>query len=254
MKGIFYIIIFGILLVILLYSLFLYNKNSNKNNNNININNKIQEKFLIPNKPVVTSVDFVDGFLSIGWNKPVETSDITGYIIMVKKNNDIEDGLFMKFSSEIDCEKCKYEIKNLKLDEDSEYVVSVMAVNKEGTGLPSDITKQSIFKTPLPTSVPTQSVLHSQQTPIPTIFAEDKIKLADSQKKNYLDDELQNMIIRADGVYEVNKDTLSYPDISIDDVKQSIHTINDAVKKDLQEYRLNIHLMNSSNQTNQPIF
>ena len=60
------------------------------------------------------------------------------------------------------------------------------------------------------------------------------------------------MIIRADGVYEVNKDTLSYPNISIDDVKQSIYTINDAVKKDLQEYRLNIHLMNSSNQTNQP--
>lgn len=247
MKGIFYIIIFGILLVISVYSLFLYRKN-------ININIKIQEKFVIPNKPVITSVDFVDGLLSIGWNKPEGLSDITGYIIMVKKNNDMEDSLFMNFSSEIDCEKCKYKIKNLKLDEGSEYVVSVMAVNKEGTSLPSDIIKQSIFKIPLPTSAPTQSILNTEQTPIPTIFAEDKIKLADSQKKNYLDDELQNMIIRADGVYEVNKDTLSYPDISIDDVKQSIHTINDAVKKDLQEYRLNIHLMNSSNPTTQSIF
>ena len=246
MKGIFYKIIFGILLMILLYSLFSYNKNI--------INNKIQEKFIIPNKPVITSVDFVDGLLSIGWNKPDGLSDITGYIIMVKKNNNMDDSLFMNFSSEIDCEKCTYKIKNLKLDENIEYVVSVMAINKEGTSLPSDITKQSIFKTPLPTSSPTQSVLHTEQTTMPTIFAEDKIKLAASKKKNYLDDELQNMIIRADGVYEVNKDTLSYPDISIDDVKQSIHTINDTVKKDLQEYRLNIHLMNSNNLTNQPIF
>jgi hypothetical protein len=65
MKVIFYIIIFGILLVILLYSLFLYNKNSNKNSNN-----KIEEKFIVPNKPVITSVNFIDGLLSIGWNKP----------------------------------------------------------------------------------------------------------------------------------------------------------------------------------------
>ena len=48
---------------------------------------------------------------------------------------------------------------------------------------------------------------------------------------------------------EDNKDKLEYPDISIDDVKESINTINEAVKNDLQEYRLNIHLMNSSNST-----
>ena len=68
-----------------------------------------------------------------------------------------------------------------------------------------------------------------------------------NEKKTYLDSELQNMIIRADGIYEVNKTELAYPDAYLNDVKQSISTMNDTIKKDLQEYRLNIHLASQKN-------
>jgi dGTP triphosphohydrolase len=76
---------------------------------------------------------------------------------------------------------------------------------------------------------------------------EESIKMLQNQRKVYLDNELQNMIIRADGVYETNKTELAYPDKYLDDIKQSISTINDSVKKDLQEYRLNIHLASQKN-------
>lgn len=242
MRVFFYLIIVSVI-IISLYSLFSYRNN---------YNNKVSEKFLItsiPNKPFITSINFSNGTLNISWNKPESSTEITGYIIMIKKNNAIDNGLFMNFSSNTDCNECTYTINNLNLDSNSNYGVSVMAVNTISAGIPSNILN---FQTPeitLPsTPQPTEAIINvPMQTTMPTIFGEDKIKSAEENRKNYLNDELQNMISRADGIYEINQDNLTYPDISIDDVKQSIHTINDAVKNDLQEYRLNIHLLNSKN-------
>jgi len=250
MRVFFYLIIVGIIIVSL-YTLFSYrNRSDNNSNNNSNNKFKVSEKFLImgsPDKPVITSLSFSNGTLNLSWNKPDSSTNITGYIVMIKKNNAIDDGLFMNFSSDTDCENCTYTINNLNLDNNSNYGVSVMAVNTIGSGTPSAILN---FQTPeitLPPQ-PTQPIINVPvQTIMPTIFGEDKIKSGEEQRKNYLNDELQNMISRADGIYEINQDNLTYPNISIDDVKQSIHTINDAVKNDLQEYRLNIHLLNSKN-------
>ena len=253
MRVFFYLVIIGII-IISLYSLFLYrNKNSN-NNGNSNLS-KLEKFGDIPDKPVITSLDFNNGTLNLSWNKPTSTTNITGYVIMIRKNNDIDNSLFMNFSSNIDCDNCSYTINNLNLDSNTDYGVSIMGVNTIGTGIPSTILN---FQTPeitLPPTLPpilqqtdSQSIMNNPiQTTMPTIFQEDKIKLAEEQRKNYLNDELQNMISRANGIYEINQDNLTYPDISIDDVKKSIHTINDSVKNDLQEYRLNIHLLNSKN-------
>ena len=248
MRVFFYLIIIGIIIVSL-YSLFLYRNNSN-NNSNLS---KLEKFGDIPDKPVITSLDFSNGTLNLIWTKPTSTTNITGYVIMIRKNNVVDNGLFMNFSSNTDCENCSYTINNLNLDNNTNYGVSVMGVNTIGTGIPSTVLN---FQTPEITLQPTlppllqqtdsQSIMNNPiQTTMPTIFQEDKIKLAGEQRKNYLNDELQNMISRANGIYEINQDNLTYPDISINDVKQSIHTINDSVKNDLQEYRLNIHLLNS---------
>jgi len=247
MRVFFYLIIVGIIIVSL-YSLFSYRNNYNNDNNKV----KLSERFTItgsPDKPLITSLNFSNGSLNISWNKPASSTDITGYVIMIRKNNAIDNGLFMNFSSNTDCENCTYTINNLSLDNNSNYGVSVMAVNTIGAGIPSDILN---FQTPeitlAPSSQPTEPIINvPTQTTMPTIFGEDKIKSGEEQRKNYLNDELQNMISRADGIYEINQDNLTYPNISIDDVKQSIHTINDTIKNDLQEYRLNIHLLNSKN-------
>ena len=244
MRVFFYLIIIGIIIIVSLYSLFSYRNNSNRNSNS---NLSKQEKFGdIPDKPVITSLYFSNGTLNLNWNKPTSATNITGYVIMIRKNNVVDNGLFMNFSSDTDCENCSYKINNLNLDNNTNYGVSVMGVNTIGSGIPSAILN---FQTPnITLPPPPQSIMNNPtQTTMPTIFQEDKIKLAEEQRKNYLNDELQNMISRADGIYEINQDKLSYPDISIDDVKQSIYTINDAVKNDLQEYRLNIHLLNSRN-------
>jgi hypothetical protein len=239
MKAFFYLIIIGVI-IISLNSLFSY-----RNNNNNKV--KISEKFGVtgsPDKPLITALKFSNGTLNISWNKPNSSTNMTGYVIMIRKNNAVDNGLFMNFSNNTDCDNCTYTINNLNLDDNSNYGVSVMGVNTIGSGTPSDILN---FQTPeITTPQPTQSIINvPTQKTMPTIFGDAKIKSAEEQRKNYLNDELQNMISRADGIYEINQDNLTYPNISIDDVKQSIHTINDTVKNDLQEYRLNIHLLNS---------
>jgi hypothetical protein len=75
-----------------------------------------------------------------------------------------------------------------------------------------------------------------------TMTLEDRIKMGEDARKIYLDNELQNMVARANGVYEIDSDQLKYPDVFLSDIKQSINTMNDMVKKDLQEYRINVHL------------
>lgn len=244
MRVFFYLIIVSVI-IISLYSLFSYR---NSNNNKV----KISEKFVItgsPDKPLITSLNFSNGTLNLSWNKPNSSTNMTGYIIMIRKNNAIDNGLFMNFSNNTDCDNCTYTINNLNLDDNSNYGVSVMGINTIGAGQPSDILNFQTPEIPLASSSqPTQPITNvPTQTTIPIIFGEDKIKSGEEQRKNYLNDELQNMISRADGIYEINQDNLTYPNISIDDVKQSIHTINDTVKNDLQEYRLNIHLLNSKN-------
>lgn len=242
MRVFFYLIIISVI-IISLYSLFSYR--NNYNNDKI----KVSEKFVItgsPDKPLITSLNFNNGTLSISWNKPNSSTNMTGYIIMIRKNNALDNGLFMNFSNNTDCDNCTYTINNLNLDDNSNYGVSVIGINSIGAGQPSDILN---FQTPeINTPQPTQPIINvATQSTIPTIFGDAKIKSGEEQRKNYLNDELQNMISRADGIYEINQDNLTYPNISIDDVKQSIHTINDTVKNDLQEYRLNIHLLNSKN-------
>ena len=152
MRVFFYLIIVSVI-IISLYSLFSYR---NSNNNKV----KISEKFVItgsPDKPLITSLNFSNGTLNLSWNKPNSSTNMTGYIIMIRKNNAIDNGLFMNFSNNTDCDNCTYTINNLNLDDNSNYGVSVMGINTIGAGPPSNILN---FQTPEitlpPTPQPTQ--------------------------------------------------------------------------------------------------
>ena len=87
----------------------------------------------------------------------------------------------------------------------------------------------------MPTVAPTKAGIYQ-------MTLEDRIKAGEDARRVYLDNELNNMIVRANGVYEVDSDKLSYPDTYLKDVKESVNTLNNMVKKDLQEYRMNIHI------------
>ena len=87
----------------------------------------------------------------------------------------------------------------------------------------------------MPTAAPTAPGIYQ-------MTLEDRIKAGEDAHRVYLDNELNNMIIRANGVYEVDSDKLSYPDTYLSDIKESINTVNNMVKKDLQEYRMNVHI------------
>ena len=89
--------------------------------------------------------------------------------------------------------------------------------------------------TPNPNSTSSPSTINQ-------VMGEDRIQSGLRDRQIYLDNELKNMTSRANGIYEVNSTSLNYPDTYIDDIKQSVKTLNDTVKKDLQEYRLNLHL------------
>jgi predicted nucleic acid-binding Zn-ribbon protein len=202
---------------------------------------QISEKFAdVPAIPIVTNVTYENKSIIIKWNKPDSTEPIINYFIFINKVNSNNESLYMNILSDSTCTNCSYTINNLNLLDDTDYYVSVMAVNKNGAGIPS---LPFNFKTPLPTTPsPTTPSPTYTSVPTPTLTLEDSIKMMQNEKKTYLDSELQNMIVRADGIYEVNKKELSYPDTYLNDVKKSINTINDLVKKDLQEYRLNIHM------------
>ncbi len=205
-------------------------------------NQKISEKFSdVPSIPIIKNIKYENDSFLINWDKPASTEPIINYFIFIKKLNKNNEGVYLHIVTDPTCTSCSYTINNLNLAPDTDYSVSIMAINKIGASPPS--TLFNIKTSPLPTSTSSPSPTPTlTSTPTPTLTLEDSIKMMQNEKKTYLDSELQNMIIRADGIYEVDKTKLAYPDTYLNDVKESINTINDAVKKDLQEYRLNIHL------------
>lgn len=234
MKVSFYLLIFIVILGCLVFS----------------YKSKISEKFGdVPESPVISSVIYENNSILLNWSKPVSETPITNYLVFIKKKDGTTDGVYLHLISDPKCttSTCTYTINNLNLLPSSEYYVSVIARNENGASLASKeftfSTSTSITPTTSQSPSPTIDII----TPTPMPLLEDKIRMMENEKKTYFDNELQNMIIRADGIYEVNKDELSYPDTYLNDVKQSISTINDMVKKDLQEYRLNVHLSSSKN-------
>ena len=218
-------------------------------------NQKISEKFAdIPSIPVIQNVKYENNSVLVNWDKPISTDIIINYIIFITKPNENNEGVYLHLVSDPTCVSCSYTIHNLNLLPNITYSISVMAINKNGPSPPSlpviFNTSSTLEPTSTPTSTP-ESTPESTPTytsvPTPTLTLEDSIRMMQNERKSYLDSELQNMIIRADGIYEVDKTELAYPDRYLNDVKQSINTINDTVKKDLQEYRLNIHVASQKN-------
>jgi hypothetical protein len=217
-------------------------------------NHKISEKFAdIPSIPVIQNVKYENNSILVNWDKPTSTDSIINYIIFITKpneNNENNENVYLQLVSDPTCVSCSYTINNLNLLPNTDYSISVMAINKNG---PSPAALPVIFNTlstPEPTSTPTSTPEPTPtytSVPTPTLTLEDSIRMMQNERTSYLDSDLQNMIIRADGIYEVNKTELAYPDRYLNDIKQSINTINDTVKKDLQEYRLNIHVASQKN-------
>jgi hypothetical protein len=210
----------------------------------------ISEKFAdVPSIPIVTNVKYENNSIIINWNKPDSTEPIINYFIFINKSAENNEGVYLHLVSDSTCTACSYTINNLNLLPNTDYYISVMAINSNGASEPSLLYNfMTSSATPSPTTPsPTTSSPTYTSVPTPTLTLEDSIRMMQNERKSYLDSELQNMIIRADGIYEVDKTELAYPDRYLNDVKQSINTINDTVKKDLQEYRLNIHVASQKN-------
>ena len=200
----------------------------------------ISEKFANgrPDTPTINRVvQLGPKKLVIEWSKPTApaTDPINQYMILIKKHNSRSDGMYMNFYNNNDCEKCKYTIENINLEPATKYIASVIAINYAGSGEPSI---KYMFKTneaPEETN-PTQG---TQGTLSPN---SESVRLGESDAPSYQDQDLSNMISRANGIYELNTQKMEYPNTFVKDVKDSINTLNEQVKGDLQEYRMNIHL------------
>jgi hypothetical protein len=260
MKIIFYLLIVAIIVFCLTVSLY-----RTKKENFLIVNS-------VPEKPDTVSVNYDNNknSLLLSWKRPISLEPITSYLLMIKKLINDNNNIFMNFVSDSDCETCSYTFQNLKLEPSTIYTTAVIAINKYGASDPS--TFYQFTTPPSPTSAPTSaptptstsssstsssstsssstsssSTSSSSSTPTPTstinqVMGEDLIQSSLRDRQIYLDNELKNMTVRANGVYELNASTLEYPNTYLDDVKQSIKTINDSVKRDLQEYRLNVHV------------
>jgi hypothetical protein len=214
----------------------------------------ISEKFAdVPSTPVITNAIYENNSILINWNKPTSIDPIIKYFILIQKSDNNSEGVYLHIVTDPTCTSCSYTINNLNLIANSDYYISIMAINLNGASIPSaPFNFNTLSTTPTETSIPSSTYTPEPSStytsvPTPTLTLEDSIRMMQNERKTYLDSELQNMIIRADGIYEVDKTELAYPDTYLNDVKQSINTINDLVKKDLQEYRLNIHVASSKN-------
>ena len=155
---------------------------------------------------------------------------------MLKNKTDPKKGFFLNFKIDQTCENCEYIINNISLIPDVYYTIGVIAVNNNGGGK----SIETDFRTaPLPSPSPSPSPSSSSSSSSSPSPSSSPVPTSTS---NPLDLYVDNMISRADGVYAWNKDVLKYPDTYQDDIKQSLKTLNDQVKTDLQEYRINIHL------------
>jgi hypothetical protein len=178
---------------------------------------------LVPGMPSNLNVSNIQtNSITLSWglpNTPLQDR-IKGYILMIRKLNDTTDAFYVKMYENSTCINCNYVFNNIDLDSDTDYVVGVMGFNRAGTGSP-------VYKTfhSLTTS--------NSSTPTPTIKS--------INSSNVLDRNLNNLISRADGIYDYDN-SLKYPDTYENDIKQSLKTLNDQVKRDLQEYRINVHL------------
>ncbi len=199
----------------------------------------VSEKFVdgVPGMPVINKVFQTDKKkLVMEWTKPSVPNPedpINRYLILIKKNNSRNGGIFMNFSLDTDCEKCKYTIENIDLEPSSKYMASVIAINLSGGSEPSN---KFIFKTLDPVDDEAEKPT-TLTTPSPEI-----VRLGESMAPTYQDMDLINMISRANGIYELNTTQMTYPKTFVKDVKDSIDSLNEQVKSDLQEYRVNIHL------------
>lgn len=166
------------------------------------------------------------------------TDPIVGHIIMLTTLDNITDGSFLSFSNKTKCEPiCQYRLSNLNLKPDVEYKISVMAKNSSGSSEPSI---PLIFKAiPEPTPIPTNQNIISE-TPNPTpVFLED-IQTQPSSKQ-ILDKSLEDMVARAEGVFELNNDKLQYADVELS-IKDQLNALNQNLLDDLVSNRINIHL------------
>jgi hypothetical protein len=233
MKYLFFIILIVIVIVCLIMS-------SPKQN----------EKFTqgtVPQQPVIDSVEhLLPNTFKISWKRPISPDDdpVIGYLIMIKKSSDM-NGSYLRLYGNKDCINCSYEIKNLNLESETLYHVSLMAVNKAGTSIPAnkfEIKTKKKSSTPCISDAVTQATPGNTNVPGPTaIFEEDRIKLEEANRQKYLDNELHNMVARADGIFELNKDKLTYPDTLNQSLSDSIKTPNEQMLKDVQEYKLYVN-------------
>jgi hypothetical protein len=166
--------------------------------------------------------------ITLAWDLPTTpvNDKIKGYMLMLRKLSDKEEAFYLKVYENSTCISCKYVFNNIELDSNTDYVVGVMGFNNSGTGAPA-------FKT-----------FHSSETSLttnPSLTPTSSNRLFENTSTNGMDIDLNNLISRADGIYEIG-DSLKYPDTYENDIKQSLKTLNDQVKKDLQEYRINVHL------------
>ena len=170
--------------------------------------------------------------ITLNWNLPTtpESDRIKGYMLMLRELNDKDNAFYLKVYENSTCINCKYVFNDIELKNNIDYVVGVMGFNRTGTGAPAYQTFHSL----------TTSTTLGNGTPTPT-----SPNMYQSSK-NAMNADLTNLISRADGIYEIG-DSLKYPDTYDSDIKQSLKTLNDQVKRDLQEYRVNVHLASSIN-------
>lgn len=203
----------------------------------------------VPGTPTQLSVEQEDpDSLVISWQNGSDpiSDPIKGHIVMITTTSNPKDGSYLHFSMNTKCDpRCSYKISNLNLKYETDYNIGVIAINNAG---PSNVSTYLTFKsmpqitpTPMITETPTEI---PNQTPTPTLFGEDIIKNRNNNNNNNntINNEMEEMIKRAEEVYSFKKDVLNYPDNFIDDIKPSIKTLNDSVLKELQEYRVGIHM------------
>jgi hypothetical protein len=205
----------------------------------------ISEKFANgrPDMPTINRVvQLGPKKIVIEWSKPTApaTDPINQYMILIKKNDKRSTGMYMNFYNNTDCEKCKYTIENINLEPATKYIASVIAINYAGSGEPS--VKYNFITDDIPID---ENAATTNTPSITPANNSELMRLGESVGPSYQDQDLANMISRANGIYELNTEKMEYPNAFLSDVKDSINTLNDQVKGDLQEYRMNIHLSGS---------
>jgi hypothetical protein len=219
-----YLILFGIIITCLYYQ-------------GINL-----ETFMItkpgPPAELKVIVETIDTIL-VTWVNTFNPSDdpITGHIIMLSTLNNAADSSFLSFSNKTKCDPtCQYLLSNLNLKEGVEYKVSVMAQNSSGS---SDPSIPFVFKA-IPQPSPTVQSIITPVPPAPTpAFLEDVIERQNPKK--IFDKQLEDMVARAEGVFQVNENKLQYADVEVS-IKDQLQTLNQNLLDDLISNRINIHL------------